>query len=323
MAFETVQTSHAIVYTNDESTAEPDVAAAIPAAWDILGAQQYPEGGGVEMNFAEAITPIRLSHLTLPVKNTRPTESPTVGLTLRNASLEAQQIVSESTITQTGAIMLGPAPNTFNGANRLVAEAARDAAFANTPSGTNTFAGADQAAAEAQRDAYFTANPAQLTQYDNDATLYITLNFGGTTIYQNRVGGAWVDYTPPIVQYENDPDLRIALTFPVVPTTTVYQNRVGGAWADATPPTPAISSLELLRGISVGLKAVVLRLASPYVATGTRQYYAPRCYLGRNGAFAHNRVTPTDIPIQIVIQQADPNAIAPTARESIRVRATR
>ena len=59
----------------------------------------------------------------------------------------------------------------------------------------NTFMGEDRAAAETVRDTYFTANPAMLAKYDADADFHIRLQFGDTTVYQNRASNAWVDVT--------------------------------------------------------------------------------------------------------------------------------
>ena len=59
----------------------------------------------------------------------------------------------------------------------------------------NTFTGADETAAETARDAYTTDsdNADWLSDYNNDATLHIRLIYGDTTQYQNRQSGAWAD----------------------------------------------------------------------------------------------------------------------------------
>lgn len=60
---------------------------------------------------------------------------------------------------------------------------------------TNTFNGADRSAAEAARNAYATANAAWLAQYDAEPTYTIILTYGTTTVYQSRRGNAWADVT--------------------------------------------------------------------------------------------------------------------------------
>ena len=59
----------------------------------------------------------------------------------------------------------------------------------------NTFTGADETAAETARDAYTTDsdNADWLSDYNNDNTLHIRLIYGDTTQYQNRQSGAWAD----------------------------------------------------------------------------------------------------------------------------------
>lgn len=66
----------------------------------------------------------------------------------------------------------------------------------------NTFEGADRAAAEAARDAYFTANPANLAIYDGDSSLNILLlfteNSNSVALYQIRLSSSWRDNTSAI-----------------------------------------------------------------------------------------------------------------------------
>ena len=63
---------------------------------------------------------------------------------------------------------------------------------------TNTFNGATRAAAEAARDAYAAANAAWLAQYDAEPTYTIIVSWPvapANTVYQSRRGNAWADVT--------------------------------------------------------------------------------------------------------------------------------
>ena len=63
---------------------------------------------------------------------------------------------------------------------------------------TNTFNGANRAAAEAARDVYAGANAAWLAQYDAEPTFTITLTWPvvpANTVYQSRRSSAWADVT--------------------------------------------------------------------------------------------------------------------------------
>lgn len=67
------------------------------------------------------------------------------------------------------------------------------------PIGQNVFTGADRSAAETARDNYFTANAGNLTQYNDDTSLNIRLEYteSGNAVAQyqvrNEAGNAWVD----------------------------------------------------------------------------------------------------------------------------------
>ena len=63
---------------------------------------------------------------------------------------------------------------------------------------TNTFNGADRAAAEAARDVYAAANTDWLAQYDDEATFTIILTWPvvpANTVYQSRRSNVWADVT--------------------------------------------------------------------------------------------------------------------------------
>ena len=61
----------------------------------------------------------------------------------------------------------------------------------------NTFSGADEDAAESARDTYFAADNSRLTPYNDDVTLHIRLLYGNTTVYQrrNNAGTRWRNST--------------------------------------------------------------------------------------------------------------------------------
>ena len=172
MAFETVVVGDAYVFLADVGTAFPALAtdrSAFPADWGLVGEQHYPEGGGLEVNFAETMNPIRIVTHTLPVHLVRAAEDFSIGLTLRNADLAVLQL--------------------------------------------------------------------------------------------------------------------------------------GSAHDLAT--TAAESNLRMDRGTVVEYRAALIRFTSPYIATGEGQYEIQRAYVGINGAFAHNRVTPTDIPLGIRVMAVE------------------
>lgn len=189
------------------------------SGWIDLGAT---DGGTTIVVHNPAIT-VEVDHQVIGYDRDR--SDATISTTLAESSLDRLRFVTgEAT------------PSEVDGSTNITDVA--DTGYTLGP-GNNTFTGATKAAAETARDAAGTGvSTADLALYDADPRLYIVLDITGSdSIYQHRVGSAWVDFDLPSALNFKSTDIDLSDNFPEFYLAVVGERRDGKKFAYIFPTT--------------------------------------------------------------------------------------